>query len=128
MTKARIFISFDYDNDEDIKTLLAGQAKHTESPFEFVDGSVKYHLTGDWEEKVKNRMKNCDMAIFLCGTNTHKAEGVAIEVEIAKKMKIPYFFLAGYSDKTCTRPKNCNDEKVYNWTWENLKLLIAGNR
>jgi hypothetical protein len=52
----RVFISFDYDNDndKDHKELLVGQAKNPDSPFEISDASVKYHLTGDWEEKVKS--------------------------------------------------------------------------
>lgn len=30
--KQRVFISFDYDNDNDLKNLLVGQAKSTDSP------------------------------------------------------------------------------------------------
>jgi hypothetical protein len=34
MAKKRAFISFDYDHDEGAKIMLAGQARHTDSPFE----------------------------------------------------------------------------------------------
>ena len=37
----RGFISFDYDNDQDLRALLAGQAKTKDSPFEISDWSVK---------------------------------------------------------------------------------------
>ena len=47
----KIFISFDYDHDADAKLMLAGQAKHPDAPFDFVDGSVRDHLPGDWKEK-----------------------------------------------------------------------------
>jgi hypothetical protein len=129
MNKQRIFISFDYDHDEDIKILLAGQAKLQDSPFDFTDASVKEHLTGDWKEKVKRRFKNCDQVIFLCGTKTHTATGVAEELEIAKEIGITYFFLAGRSDQNCTKPSSSStNEIVYKWTWDNLKSLIGGSR
>jgi hypothetical protein len=48
-----VFISFDYDHDSDLKTLLVGQSKNADSPFEIVDASVKEHLTGDWKQKAR---------------------------------------------------------------------------
>jgi|SRR3989338_985837 len=129
MAKQRIFISFDYDHDENIKIMLAGQAKLEDSPFDFKDASVKEPLTGDWKEKVKNRLRNCDQMIVLCGTSTHTASGVSAELEIAQELDKPYFLLAGYSNKTCTKPKSAfSTDKVYNWTWPNLKILIGGGR
>lgn len=128
-TKKRAFISFDIDHDEGTKEMLAGQAKLDDSPFDFKDNSVKGHLTGDWKEKVRGRMKNVDVVIVLCGTQTHNAAGVSAELAIAKDMEKPYFLLAAYSDKKCTKPKSAStSDKKYNWTWKNLKLLIAGNR
>ncbi|MGM0855686.1 MAG: TIR domain-containing protein [Pseudomonadota bacterium] len=125
----RVFISFDIDHDDGAKKMLAGQAKLPDSPFEFKDNSVKYHLTGDWEQKVRRRMDNVDVVIVLCGTQTHTATGVSAELTIAKEKKKPYFLLAAYSEKTCTKPKSAySSDKVYDWSWENLKKLVAGNR
>ena len=125
----RAFISFDYDNDEQVKIWLAGQAKNPDSPFDFKDNSVKDHLTGDWKQKVRQRMANIDVVIVLCGTRTHTAKGVAEELLIAKDLKKPYFLLRAYSDKVCTKPTSAlADDKMYNWTWDNLKLLINGAR
>ena len=42
-TKKRAFISFDYDNDEGAKIMLAGQAKLPDSSFDFTDASVRDH-------------------------------------------------------------------------------------
>lgn len=128
-TKKRAFISFDYDNDEKAKIMLAGQAKLPDSPFEFKDNSVKYHLTGDWEKKVRRRMENVDVVIVLCGQKTHTAEGVAAELTIAKAESKPYFLLAAYSDKACTKPASATSkDTLYKWTWDNLKTLIGGGR
>lgn len=128
-TKKRVFISFDYDNDEGAKTMLAGQAKLPDSPFDFKDASIKEHLTGDWKEKVKRRMDNIDVVVVLCGEKTHTAAGVSAELDIAKEKNKDYFLLAAYSDKTCTKPKSAlSTDKVYKWTWDNLKVLIGGGR
>lgn len=129
MAKLRIFISFDYDHDQDIKTLLAGQAQHTDSPFDFTDASVKDHLPGDWKEKVKRRLSNCDQMIVLCGEFTHTAKGVAAELQIAQAQGMPYFLLWGRTGKKCTAPVTAKQsDKLYNWTWNNLKNLINGAR
>ena len=129
MAKQRVFISFDYDNDNDIKIMLAGQAKLPDSPFEFTDGSVKEHLTGDWQEKVKRRISNCDQVIVLCGTSTDIAAGISAELKIAQGLRKPYFLLQGRSDKTCKKPNTAaSTDKMYTWSWPNLKVLLAGNR
>lgn len=128
-TKKRAFISFDYHNDEGAKIMLAGQAKLPDSPFEFKDASVNYHLTGDWKEKIRRRMDNVDTVIVLCGTKTHTAAGVAAELQIAKDKGKSYFLLAAYSDKTCTKPTCATtQDKIYKWNWDNLKRLIHGAR
>lgn len=127
--KKRVFISFDYDHDADIKVLLAGQAKNPDSPFDFLDASIKEPLTGDWKEKVRRRMTNIDIVIVLCGEHTHKATGVAAELSIARDTRTDYFLLAGYPKKTCTKPTSAlSTDKVYEWTWPNLKALIGGAR
>jgi MTH538 TIR-like domain (DUF1863) len=127
--KKRVFISFDYDHDEGAKIMLAGQAKLPDSPFDFKDASVKEHLAGDWKDKIKRRMDNVDVVAVLCGEKTHAAAGVAAELEIAKAKGTEYFLLAAYPDKTCTKPKSASSiDKVYKWTWQNLKTLIGGGR
>ena len=129
MAKKRVFISFDVDHDEGVKNMLAGQAKHPDSPFDFTDASIKEPLTGDWKGKVRRRMDNIDVVIFLCGTLTNTASGVTAEYRIALDANKPYFCLKAYSDKYCMKPAGAfASDKVYDWTWDNVKLLIGGAR
>jgi len=129
MAKKRVFISFDVDHDEGTKIMLAGQAKFPDTPFDFKDASVKEPLTGDWKEKVRRRMDNIDVVIVLCGEHTHTASGVATEVTIAQEKDKEYFLLAAYPDKNCTKPISAkSSDKLYKWTWDNLKALIGGAR
>jgi hypothetical protein len=125
----RVFTAFDYDHDEFLRTALAGQSKHEDSPFEICDYSVKEPFTGDWKKKVRERIKKCGLMVVMCGEYTHTSTGVNAELEIAQEEGIPYFLLAGYSNKTCTKPKAAKStDKLYKWTWDNLKKLIKGDR
>ena len=36
MAVSRVFTSFDYDRDDDLRVLFVGQSKHKDSPFDFV--------------------------------------------------------------------------------------------
>jgi hypothetical protein len=129
MAKKRLFTSFDYDNDARLRDLFVGQSKHSDTPFEFVDFSVKAHMSGDWKEQVRRRMRGCDVVCVLCGENMRTATGVSVEVQIAQEEEIPYFLLAGYVEKNCTKPVAARvSDKMYRWTWENLKTLINGGR
>jgi hypothetical protein len=129
MVRTRLFISFDFDNDEDLRNLLVGQARHPDTPFDIVDRSLKEPLTGDWKEKFRSRLSNVDQMAVLCGEYTHLANGVAHEVRIAQEERKPYFLLHGRSGKYCSKPSTAHStDKIYGWTWENLKTLIAGGR
>jgi hypothetical protein len=129
MAKKRVFVSFDYDNDARLKDLLVGQSKNPDSPFELADWSIKEHLTGNWKEKARARICAVDVVCVLCGEKTHTATGVAAELSIAQEEKVEYFLLAGYSDRTCTKPTSAKDtDKMYKWNWDNLKNLIGGAR
>ncbi len=74
-------------------------------------------------------MDNVDVVIVLCGEHTHSAKGVAAELAIAQEKGKSYFHLWAYADKACTKPTSARTEdKVYKWTWDLLKKLIAGER
>ncbi len=129
MAKTRVFISFDYDHDSDLKTMLVGQSRLDDSPFEIADWSVKEPLTGDWKAKVRTRIKQVGVVCVICGEHTDTATGVSVELTIAKEEIKPYFLLWGRANKTCVKPKSASStDKIYEWTWENLKLLIGGAR
>ncbi len=129
MAAKHAFISFDFDHDEDLRNLLAGQAKHPDSPFEIVDRSLKEPLTGDWKEKFRRRLTNVDLVIVICGESTKSASGVAAELTMARETNKPYFLLKGRANRNCTLPTSATaGDKMYNWTWDNLKALIAGSR
>ncbi len=129
MAAKRAFITFDYDHDEDLRVMLAGQARNPDTPFDFADRSVKEAMTGDWKEKVRTRIRNTDLTIVICGEWTYTARGVAEELTITREERQPYFLVRGRADKGCTKPSSAlSTDKMYDWTWDNLKKLIGGAR
>lgn len=129
MARKKLFVSFDFDNDATLKMLFVNQSKHPDAPFDIWDSSVKEHMTGDWQAKVREKIRNVDVVCVLCSTTTHTAKGVAIELQIAKDLGKEYFLLKGYKDLACTKPTSATStDKMYDWTWENLKNLIHGGR
>lgn len=122
----RVFVSFDYDHDNDLKNLLIGQARNPDSPFKVEDWSIKVASSG-WRADARNRISRSDQVIVLCGEHTDSASGVNVEVELARELGIPYFLLAGRNG--AVKPTSAlSADKLYNWTWPNLKSLIEGNR
>jgi hypothetical protein len=90
---------------------------------------VKEPFTGDWKAKVRQRIRQTDFTIVVCGAYTHTATGVATELDITREEGKPYFLLWGRPDRTCTKPTSALPaDTIYKWTWDNLKALVAGNR
>lgn len=84
MAKKRVLISFDYDHDLDLKNLLVGQSKNSDTPFEIADFSIKEAISEDWKKKARTRIKGCNVVTVICGLHTNTATGVSAEVKIAQ--------------------------------------------
>ena len=127
--KKKAFISFDYDHDEELKVALVGQAKNPDSPFSINDMSIKEAITSNWKNYARQRIRNCDVVIVICGRHTDSATGVSAELTIAQEERIPYFLLCGRADGNVVKPRGAqSSDSIYEWTWDNLKALINGAR
>lgn len=83
MAKKKVFLSFDYDNDLNLKNAFTSQVKHPDSPFSVNDYSLKeVYPDSGWLSKAQSAINRCDIFIVLLGKNTYKAPGVLKEVKI----------------------------------------------
>jgi hypothetical protein len=125
-TKTKVFVSFDYDHDLDLKTLLVGQSRHTDSPFFIEDHSIKVETKG-WKADARKRIKRCDVVIVICGLHTHQAVGVTAEVDIAREEDVRYVLLRGRKEGTARRPKGTSlfSDYIHPWTWKELKSITT---
>lgn len=128
--RQNVFISFDYDHDANLKNGLVGQSRYPNSPFDVADFSMKEAAPqSQWKAEAEKRIDLCSVVVVMCGLHTDRAAWVSAEIEIAQKLDKPYFLLAGYSDKTCAKPRAAkSSDKVYRWSWDNLVKLLDGQR
>ena len=125
MAKKRVFISFDFDNDADLRDNLVAQSKHPKSPFSIVDCSLRVAYDEQWRQRVRNIIRGADLTIVICGAHTDMAKGVAAELTIIQEERKPYFLLRGRPHRPCTKPKNAlTSDEIHTWNWINLQKLI----
>lgn len=123
MTKKRVFISFDFDNDKVLKDFIVGQARNADSPFEIVDTSLKEAAPmKTWEDKARAAIKRSDLVLVMVGQNTYRAPGVLKEVKMARDESIPIVQIIGYRDGNFTAVPDAG--RLYSWDWDNLKKLL----
>ena len=124
MAKKKVFVSFDFDNDKELKVFIIGQAKLSDSPFEVIDTSLKEAAPmKTWEEKARIAIKRSDIVIVMVGPYTYRASGVLKEVKIANEEDIKIVQIIGYKDGNYNRVPDAG--QLYSWNWENLKKLLA---
>lgn len=124
MSKKKVFVSFDFDNDRVLKDFIIGQARLADSPFEVIDHSLKEAAPEpDWPKKARAAIKRSELVLVVVGPKTHKAQGVLKEVAMAREEGVPIVQIIGYKDGNYTPVPNAG--RLYSWNWDNLKRLLA---
>ena len=122
MKKTRVYVSFDFDNDEELKHLIVGQAKNEDSPFELADWSIKEEIDSNWEAKAEDRIKRSNVILVVVGEKTHYAQGVLVEVKLARKHGKKVVQIKGRSN---SNPKPVpNAGGLHEWSWDNLRKYL----
>ena len=120
----RIFISFAIE-DENLRDFLRGQSRNTNSPFEFVDMSVKQPWDSQWKTKCRTRIRGCDGMISIITRNTKKADGQIWEMNCAIDEGTPLLAIYGNKDHIgATIPNECGYLPVVDWNWEKISAWI----
>lgn len=120
----RVFVSFDFDNDQHLKHLLVGQTKRQNLPFSIVDGSlIEAAPEPRWKEAALKEIRRCDVVVVLLGRHTHRAPGVLAEVDMARAEGKPIVQLIGRRAGGYTRVRGGG--RVLAWTQDNLTKLFG---
>ncbi len=120
--KKRIFIAFAIE-DVRSRDFLVGQAKNDNSPFEFVDMSVKQPWETDWESKCRARIKGCDGVIALISNHTPLAAGQLFEIRAAEEERVPMMLMYSSNDRPLL-PPSLRGRLIKVWSWENIKSFV----
>ena len=125
MAKKKVFLSFDFDNDKQLKGSFVSQAKHPDSPFSINDFSLEEaYPDHEWLSKAQSAIDRCELFIVLLGKHTYEAPGVLKEVKIAVGSNKECIQLKPQKRKHKTIP-DAGD--VMSWKWKNLRTRWSGN-
>jgi hypothetical protein len=117
--KKVIFVAFAIA-DERIRDLVKGQSLHTDTPFEYVDMSVKEAYNEGWKDKVRTRIRRSDGVLAIVSHNSIASSGQNWEIECAKAEKKPLRGIWAYkNDRT-----NLVGVNTVVWTWDNISTWI----
>jgi hypothetical protein len=123
-SKNRIFISFPVE-DKWARDYLVGQARNENSPFEFVDMSVKQPWDEKWKTQCRSRIKGCDATIALVSKNIKKADGHLWEIKTSKEERVPVRGIyVTTDDRPTSLPSELDGVRVVGWTWANIKSFL----
>ena len=95
--KKTIFVAFAIE-DERQRDFLKGQSLNTNSPFEYVDMSVKEAYATESKEKVRTRIRRSDGVIALVSKNSLTSTGQRWEIACAKEEKKRVLGIWAYTD------------------------------
>lgn len=122
--KPRVFVSFDFDNDQALKHLLVGQTQRGDVAFQIVDGSLKEAAPEhNWQEKARREIRGSDLVVVLLGRQTYRAPGVLQEVEMARQERVRVVQLLLKSASGYRRVPGAG--RTLAWTHDNLNRLFA---
>lgn len=117
--KKVIFVAFAIE-DERQRDLLKGQSLNTDSPFEYVDMSVKQPYDSNWKERVRTRIRRSDGVIALVSKNSLSSTGQKWEIACAREEGKPVRGIWVYNgDRT-----NLVGVNTVAWTWPAIEKFI----
>lgn len=119
----RVFISFAME-DKFARDNLVFQAKKQDTPFDFVDMSVKEPWDSAWKTKCRQRIKGCDGVIAFISRNTPNAAGACWEITCAIEEAIPIKGFWVHANDPCCRPSELGSKPIVYWTWDNIKNFL----
>jgi hypothetical protein len=114
-----VFVAFAIE-DQFARDALKGQSLYTNSPFEYVDMSVKQAYDEEWKKKVRTRILRSDGVIAFISKNSLASSGQRWEIQCAKNEgKKVRGFWAYPDDRT-----EVTGVTTKAWTWDNIAAYI----
>jgi len=113
--KKTIFVAFAIE-DQRVRDMIKGQSLNTDSPFEYIDMSVKEAYDEEWKKRVRTRILRSDGVLTIVSKNSLTSSGQKWEIQCAKDEGKPLRGIWAYKeDRT-----NLAGVKTMVWTWPNI--------
>ena len=117
--KKIIFIAFAIE-DERIRDMIKGQSLSAQSPFEYVDMSVKEAYDEEWKKKVRTRILRSDGVLVVASKNSPNSSGQKWEIQCAKEEKKKIRGIWAYKDDRT----DLAGVNTMVWSWDNIANWI----
>jgi hypothetical protein len=117
--KKVVFVAFAIE-DKRQRDFLKAQSLNTNSPFEYVDMSVKEAYDSNWKEHVRTRIRRSDGVIVLVSKSSLSSSGQKWEIECAKEEKKKILGIWAYSDNRT----NLVGVNTAVWSWSTIEKFI----
>ena len=89
MATLNIFVSFEFDKDEDLKNNLYRQAEQR-THHRILNCSLnEAYPDEEWKNRAGEAIRECDVVLVLIGQDTHNAPGVIVETDMARSLGKP---------------------------------------
>lgn len=116
MTESKVvFVAFAIE-DESIRNLIKGQSLNTESPFEYIDMSVKEAYNEEWKKRVRTRILRSDGILAIVSKNSLTSSGQRWEIQCAKDEGKKIRGIWAYKEDRTNLP----GVMTMVWTWDNV--------
>ena len=89
MPTLNIFVSFEFDKDQDLKNSFYRQAEQ-QTEHRIANCSLNESYPDEaWKDQARNSIRECDAVVVLIGQDTHDASGVIVETDMARSLRKP---------------------------------------
>ena len=124
---SKVYVSFDIEHDGELyERLLAQLAK---AGFSVSGRSESRCATELWDTRVRQRIREADQVIVICGEHTGASQRMEVELRIAQEERTPYFLLWGRREASCKKPSGAKAaDGMYRWTREILQDQVDGGQ
>ena len=119
-----IFVSFDYENDKDIKGCFISQAKKNDLTCKVNDLSLTEPCNEKWRSYVRELINKSDIVVVICGKYTDKANGVSGELSITRELNKPYILLRGRRGDVIKPSNTRKEDQIVQWNWKELREIF----
>ncbi len=120
----KVFISFAIE-DKKFRDFLVGQSKRDNTPFSFIDMSVKEAWDEDkWKMECRKRIKKCDSMIVLLSKNTWHSSGSRWEIKCASEERLRMIGMHITKDNKGAIPPELSGKKIIEWSWKNIENFL----
>ncbi len=126
MNRIPVFISFDYQHDLETKNRLVTEWADESCPVWIKDvslpGSIMDHR---WQTDAAKGIDAARAVLVICGRNTHSADGVKVELQMAYQKRNPIVFLKALQEGASLPAGVTKETKMVSLDWKSVYSALA---